>query len=98
MSTIRKEAERDNNSNSFAKEQSLITAPYRAGADEQLKQCLDWFREFYKSESWMLRDLRRFRIAMRPEPPSLKERIVAAIARGDKTAALTLLDKALPGN
>jgi len=55
---------------------------YRSGADQELDACCEWFQEFYKTESWVKRDLKHFRAARRPKPPSLREQ------------ALDLLDKA----
>jgi len=46
---------------------------FQAGADQELKACCDWFQDFYKLETWMERDLKAFRAARRPRPPSLKE-------------------------
>ena len=43
------------------------------GADQELEACCEWFQEFYKTESWVKHDLKHFRAARRPKPPSLKE-------------------------
>ena len=43
------------------------------GADQELDACCEWFQEFYKTESWVKHDLKHFRAARRPKPPSLKE-------------------------
>jgi hypothetical protein len=45
----------------------------RWGADQELEACCEWFQEFYKTESWVKHDLKHFRTARRPKPPSLKE-------------------------
>ena len=45
----------------------------RWGADQELEACCEWFQEFYKTESWVKHDLKHFRAARRPKPPSLKE-------------------------
>jgi hypothetical protein len=39
---------------------------------------------------------RALRLARRPEPLSLKERIAAAITDGDERTALSLLNEAMP--
>lgn len=41
-------------------------------ADAELEACLDWFKSFYKGESWMLRDLKTFREARRKPKDSFK--------------------------
>ncbi len=46
---------------------------FQAGADHELEACLQWFSEFYSMETWMQKDLERFREHRRPKPPSLKE-------------------------
>jgi hypothetical protein len=43
------------------------------GADQELEACCEWFKEFYKTESWVKHDLKHFRAARRPKSPSLKE-------------------------
>ena len=48
-------------------------AAYRAGADQELEACLQWFSEFYCMETWMQKDLEKFRTARRPKPPTLAE-------------------------
>jgi len=53
----------------------------RWGADQELEACCEWFQEFYKTESWVKHDLKHFRDARRPKPPSLKEQ--ALIELGD---------------
>jgi hypothetical protein len=50
-----------------------IKRAYQAGADMELGAGMEWFRRFYKGESWMLRDLNSFKTARRPKPPSLKD-------------------------
>jgi hypothetical protein len=56
---------------------------FQAGADQELKACCDWFQDFYKLETWMERDLKAFRVARRPKPPSLKEQALEIIKRGE---------------
>ena len=52
---------------------------FAAGADQELNACCEWFQEFYKTESWVTHDLKHFREARRPKPPSLKEQALAAL-------------------
>jgi hypothetical protein len=49
------------------------------GADQEWEACCEWFQEFYKTESWVTRDLKHFRKARRPKPPSLKEQALAML-------------------
>jgi hypothetical protein len=51
------------------------------GADQELEACVEWFQEFYKTESWVKHDLKHFRAARRPQLPSLKEQVLAALDR-----------------
>jgi hypothetical protein len=51
----------------------LLIQAFQAGADQELEACCEWFQEFYKTESWVTHDLKHFRAARRPKPPSLKE-------------------------
>jgi hypothetical protein len=57
-----------------------IEKAYQAGADHELEACCEWFQEFYKTESWGKSDLKHFRAARRPKPPSLKERALHELA------------------
>jgi len=57
----------------------LILEAFRAGADQELEACIEWFQEFYKTESWVKHDLKHFRAARRPKPPSLKEQALALV-------------------
>lgn len=52
------------------------------GADQQLEACVEWFQEFYKTESWVKKDLEHFRAAHRP--PSLKEQALAELAATER--------------
>ena len=52
------------------------------GADQQLEACVEWFQEFYKTESWVKKDLEHFRAAHRP--PSLKELALAELAATER--------------
>ena len=65
---------------------------YAAGADQELEACLNWLdRNCGRSE--IPASLQEDR---RPNPPSLKERIAAAITDGDERTALSLLNEAMP--
>ena len=62
------------------------------GADQELEACLNWLdRNCGRSEipASLQEDRRR-------KPPSLKERIAAAITDGDERTALSLLNEAMP--
>jgi len=54
-------------------ELTLATQAARWGAAQELEECLQWFSAFYCMETWMQKDLEKFRTARRPKPPSLKE-------------------------
>ena len=79
---------------------------FQAGADQELEACCEWFQEFYKTECWVMHDLKHFRAARRPKPPSLKEQalneVVAAVAGGNITsergATIRLALEQLPDN
>jgi hypothetical protein len=63
----------------------------RWGADQELEACCDHIHTLHgKHRAEWLHDIRR------PKPPSLKERIAAAITAGDERTALSLLNEALP--
>ena len=68
----------------------LATHAARWGADQELEACCKLL-ELSDSNA---RDF--LYSARRPKPPSLKERIATAIAHGDNSIALALLDQALP--
>ncbi len=82
----------------------IITIAAQWGADQELEACCDWFQDFYTLETWMERDLKAFRAARRPKPPSLKKQalseVVAAVAGGNITpergATIRLALEALP--
>jgi len=57
----------------------IATQAARWGADQELEACCEWFQEFYKTESWVDLDLRTFRAARRPKPPSLKKQALWAL-------------------
>jgi hypothetical protein len=58
-------------------EQYFATQAAQWGADQELEACCEWFQEFYKTESWVKHDLKHFRDARRPKPPSLKAQALA---------------------
>jgi len=59
----------------------LLIQAFQAGADQELEACCEWFQEFYKTESWVKHDLKHFRAARRPKPPSLKEQALDVLQR-----------------
>ena len=69
----------------------IATQAAQWGADQELEACFSWLalNGYGITAS-------RLRAARRPPPPSLKERIAAAITAGDERTALSLLDEALP--
>ena len=71
--------------------QSVATKAARWGANQELEACICWLVLNGYGEA-----AGRLRAARRPPPPSLKERIAAAITAGDERTALSLLDEALP--
>jgi hypothetical protein len=60
-------------------EQCVAARAAQWGADQELDACCEWFQEFYKTESWVDLDLRTFRAARRPKPPSLKEQALKTV-------------------
>ena len=76
----------------FGLERTIATQAARWGADIELDACCEWMGCYSAAEV----DARDLRLARRPKPPSLKERIATAIAHGDACIALELLDQALP--
>jgi len=64
------------------------------GADQELELCCQVLK-WRGAGSEMIAYLRA---ARRPKPPSLKERIAAAITEGDERTALLLLNEALPND
>jgi len=66
------------------------------GADQELEACREWVSKYlpYLGDFPMPED--KLRAARRPRPPSLKERIAAAITDGNVSTALELLNEALP--
>ena len=57
----------------FFTDEKVFSLAAQWGADQELDACCEWFQEFYKTESWVKHDLKHFRAARRPKPPSLKE-------------------------
>jgi hypothetical protein len=66
-----------------------LEAKLQKARDEELEACCEWL----SNRSSLTEKLRA---ARRPKPTSLKERIATAIAHGDNSIALALLDQALP--
>lgn len=64
----------------------------RWGADQELEACCKWMDYQYPGVNLG----GPLRAARRPKPPRLKARIATAIAHGDTSIALALLDQALP--
>ena len=60
-------------------DEKVLSEVARWGADQELEACCEWFQEFYKTESWVKHDLKHFRAARRPKPPSLKEQALDAL-------------------
>ena len=71
----------------------LATQAAQWGADQELEACCEWFQEFYKTETWVDLDLRTFRAARRPKPPSLKNRLTVALQNEDIGTALRLVEQ-----
>jgi hypothetical protein len=57
----------------------IATQAARWGSDQELEACCEWFQEFYKTESWVKHDLKHFRAARRPKPPTLKEQALSEL-------------------
>jgi hypothetical protein len=57
------------------RELHLITAAFRAGADQELEKCCDWL-EGYEKDGWAAE---RMRIDLRPKPPSQAEQALDAL-------------------
>ena len=74
----------------FGNCRNALTFAYRAGADQELEACVEWLDQSTVGMADLLREYRR------SEPPTLKERIAAAITAGDEHTALSLLNEALP--
>jgi hypothetical protein len=78
------------------RENWLMNRAAQWGADQELEACIEWFDS---NPLVYHRDLEEeLRAARRPKPPSLKERIAAAITEGDERTALLLLNEALPND
>ena len=61
----------------------VATQASQWGANQELEACCEWFQEFYKTESWVKHDLKHFRAARRPKPPSEVEQALEALERID---------------
>lgn len=68
----------------------FATQAAKWGADQELEACCEWVTEATPWAAYKLRAARR------PKRLSLRERIATAIAHGDNSIALALLDQALP--
>ena len=68
----------------------ITTKAAQWGSDQELEACCKWFREFYKTESWVRHDLKHLRTARRPKPPSLKEQALEALQFVDEKLDLPL--------
>jgi hypothetical protein len=68
------------------------------GADQELEACLKALDAAWDdpANSTVEELQRAIRAARRPKPPTLKERIAAAITAGDEHTALSLLNEAFP--
>jgi hypothetical protein len=51
------------------------------GADAELQAIERWFLHFYRTETWMNRDLRTLKETRRPKPPSLKQQALDSLAK-----------------
>ena len=76
-------------------EEERLAAAFCAGADQELEACVEWFQEFYKTESWVKHDLKHFRAARRPKPPTLKEQALAAVAELEGFKGVDTIRRAL---
>ena len=72
----------------------LATYAARWGADQELEACCEHLQRSMSPKATIdyLRAARR----PKPKPPSLKDQIITAIFRDDKSLALKLLNQALP--
>jgi len=77
--------------------QHLCTQIAQWGADQELEACVNWLEDADLDDSQKVSWV-NLRAARRPKPPSLKERIAAAITEGDERTALLLLNEALPND
>jgi hypothetical protein len=68
----------------------LATQAARWGADRELEACCEYIRRWFADPQYRIAELRA---ARRPKPPSLKNRIAAAITDGDERKALKLLEE-----
>jgi hypothetical protein len=71
----------------------IATRAAQWGANQELEACCEWFQEFYKTETWVDLDLRTFRAARRPKPPSLKDKLTVALQNEDIGTALRLVEQ-----
>ncbi len=59
------------------KEEERLIAAFRAGADQELEACCEWFTNKFGLE--VAADIADLRAARRPKPPNLKEQALAEI-------------------
>jgi hypothetical protein len=72
----------------------VATQAAQWGADQELESCCEWFQEFYKTESWVNHDLKHFRAARRPNPPTLKKQALDSLQKIEDNNA-TYLDSSI---
>lgn len=79
---------------SYSNPNVLATYAARWGADQELDACCEHLQRSMSPKATIdyLRAARR----PKPKPPSLKDQIITAIFRDDKSLALKLLNQALP--
>ena len=80
---------------------TINEAQLQERADQELEACIEWFadaRNHGFGYDYAKIISAKIRAARRPKPPSLKERIAAAIAEGNERTALLLLNEALPND
>jgi hypothetical protein len=75
----------------------INVAQLQERADQELKACCEQLDELQLGTCYPVTG-DKLRAARRPKPPSLKERISAAITKGDERTALLLLNEALPND
>lgn len=73
----------------------IATQAAQWGADQELEACCEWFQEFYKTESWVDLDLKTFRAARRPKPPTLKEQALTAVAELEGFKGVDIIRRAI---
>jgi hypothetical protein len=87
------QAQRMNPRDPIAWQEHIANQAAQWGANQELEACCEWVRTRHHID---LDGHDALRLARRPKPPSLKERIAAAITDGDERTALSLLNEAMP--